>query len=75
MEFTEIQEIVAEVLQVEVSDVTEDKNFETDLGADSLDRVEIVMGFEDRFGISIPDDEIEGIKTVGEAFEKIKELV
>lgn len=75
MELREIQEIIAEVLQIDPDDITEDKNFETDLGADSLDRVEIVMSFEDRYGITIPDDDIEGIKTVGDAFEKIKELL
>ena len=59
-----VKEILAEQLGVDVSKVTLQTNVATDLGADSLDLVEILMSLEDEFGVSIPDEEIAGIKTV-----------
>ncbi|NCU27031.1 acyl carrier protein, partial [Candidatus Nomurabacteria bacterium] len=60
---------------VEPDQVTMDANFIDDLNADSLDIVELVMAMEQEFGISIPDDEAERIKTVGDAVNFIKECV
>ncbi len=71
MERDEIMEkvrgVIVEQLNVEEDDVTEDAAFIDDLGADSLDIVELVMALEEEFGISIPDEEAENIKTVGDA--------
>jgi acyl carrier protein len=64
-------DIVAEQLGVEKAGITRATSFVNDLNADSLDTVELVMEFEDRFETSIPDDEAEKIKTVGEAIDFI----
>ena len=64
-------EIVAEHMNVDKSEVTRDTNFITDLNADSLDTVELVMEFEDEFETSIPDEEAEKIQTVGQAIDYI----
>lgn len=66
-----VKVVIVEQLSVEEDDVTEDASFVDDLGADSLDIVELVMALEDKFGISIPDEEAENIKTVGNAVEFI----
>jgi acyl carrier protein len=66
-----VKDIIADKLSVEKSEVTNDASFATDLGADSLDTVELVMEFEKEFGISIPDDQAEKIKTVGAAIAYI----
>ncbi|MBT4921492.1 MAG: acyl carrier protein [Rickettsiales bacterium] len=66
-----VTNIVSENLGVEVSKVQESSNFVEDLGADSLDQVELVMAFEEEFGIEIPDDAIEKIKTVSDAVTHI----
>jgi acyl carrier protein len=66
-----IQVIIAEKLSVNPADVTPEKSFTNDLGADSLDTVELIMEFEKEFGISIPDDQAEKITTVGDAIEYI----
>ena len=66
-----VKAVIVEQLNVEEEDVTEDASFVDDLGADSLDIVELVMALEDKFGISIPDEEAENIKTVGNAIEFI----
>ena len=66
-----VKVVIVEQLSVEEDDVTEDASFVDDLGADSLDIVELVMALEDKFGISIPDEEAESIKTVGNAVEFI----
>jgi acyl carrier protein len=66
-----VKAVIVEQLNVEEQDVTEDASFIDDLGADSLDIVELVMALEDKFGISIPDEEAENIKTVGNAVEFI----
>ncbi len=66
-----VREVIVEQLNVEEDDVAEDASFVDDLGADSLDIVELVMALEEQFGISIPDEEAEGIKTVGDAVSYI----
>lgn len=68
-----VKEIVVEHLGVEADKVVEGANFIDDLGADSLDTVELVMAFEEEFGIEIPDDAAEKIATVGDAVTFISE--
>ena len=72
MEFEKIQEIIADVLNVDVNDITEDSTFVDDLGADSLDIFQIIMGIEEAFDIEIDNDAAEKIVTVGDAVEEIK---
>src|SRR5262252_2267251 len=67
-----VKKIVVEHLGVEAAQVKEDAKFIDDLGADSLDTVELVMAFEEEFGIEIPDDAAEKIQTVGDAIGFIK---
>lgn len=64
-------EILAEQFGVEKSKITLDTNVAVDLGADSLDLVELLMTLEDEFGVSIPDDEIENVKTVKQIVDYI----
>ncbi|WP_194608802.1 acyl carrier protein [Clostridium vitabionis] len=71
MEFEKLQEIVAEVMNVDREDVTPDTKFADDLGADSLDVVQIVMAIEDEFDVEIPTEEIEKIVTVGDAADML----
>lgn len=66
-----VKKIVIEHLGVEEAKVTDDAKFVDDLGADSLDTVELVMAFEEEFGIEIPDDAAEKINTVKDAIEHI----
>ena len=66
-------EIVSEQMGVAKDQVTRDTSFVNDLGADSLDTVELVMEFEEEFDITIPDEEAEKIQTVGQAIEYIEE--
>ncbi len=68
-----VRKIVVEHLGVEEDKVTESASFIDDLGADSLDTVELVMAFEEEFGIEIPDDAAEKIQTFGDAVDYIKE--
>jgi acyl carrier protein len=70
-----VKKIVVEHLGVEAEKVSEEKSFIDDLGADSLDTVELVMAFEEEFGIEIPDDAAENIQTVGDAVNFISEKV
>ena len=65
--------IVAEHLQVPLEEITRESSFVDDLKADSLDIVELVMGFEDEFNIKIPDDDYDKIRTVGDAIDYIQE--
>lgn len=67
-----VKGVIVEQLNVEEDDVIEDASFIDDLGADSLDIVELVMALEEEFGISIPDEEAENIKTVGDAVSYIE---
>lgn len=68
-----VKAIIVDKLGVEESEVTNEANFTNDLGADSLDTVELIMEFEKEFGISIPDDQAEKIATVGDAVSYIEE--
>jgi len=68
-----VKKIIAEQLGVPESDVTNEKAFVADLGADSLDTVELVMEFEEEFDITIPDEEAEKIQTVGQAIDYIEQ--
>ena len=70
---SKVQKIIVDKLGVEESEVVETASFTNDLGADSLDTVELIMEFEKEFGISIPDDQTENIKTVGDAIKFIEE--
>ena len=67
-----VRTVIVDQLNVEEDDVTEEASFVDDLGADSLDIVELVMALEEEFGISIPDEEAEHIKTVGDAVSYIE---
>jgi acyl carrier protein len=67
-----VKKIVVEHLNVDADKVTESASFIEDLGADSLDTVELVMAFEEEFGIEIPDDAAESIVTVGDAVKFIE---
>lgn len=67
--------IIVDKLNVEESEVTNEASFTNDLGADSLDTVELIMEFEKQFNISIPDDKAEGIQTVGDAIAYIESNV
>jgi acyl carrier protein len=69
--YEKVKVVIVDQLNVEEDDVTEDATFVDDLGADSLDIVELVMALEESFGISIPDEDAEGIKTVGDAVSYI----
>jgi acyl carrier protein len=66
-----LREVAVEVLSVEPDAVTEDARFKEDLDADSLDLVELVMGLEERFDISVPEEDLEGVETVGQAFDLV----
>ncbi len=70
---TRVKDIIAEELGVEKDKLTAEASFMEDLGADSLDTVELVMAFEEEFDIEIPDEDAEKILTVGRAMEYIKE--
>jgi len=68
-----VKQIIVEKLGVEESEVTTEASFTNDLGADSLDTVELIMEFEKEFNISIPDDQAENIGTVGQAVSYLEE--
>ncbi len=70
-----VKQIIFEKLGVEESEVTPEANFQNDLGADSLDTVELIMEFEKEFNLSIPDDQAENIGTVGQAVAYLEENV
>ena len=71
----QVKAIIVDKLGVEESEVTETANFTNDLGADSLDTVELLMEFERVFGIKIPDEETSTIATVKDAIDKVKEKI
>ena len=73
MDFEKVKQVVAEQLGVDESAVTMDASFVEDLGADSLDIVELIMGLESEFDIEIPDEDAEKISTVGDAYNYIKD--
>lgn len=70
---SKVKEIIADKLGVDEADVKPEASFTNDLGADSLDTVELIMEFEKSFNITIPDDQAEKIATVGDAIAYIKE--
>ena len=70
--FDKVKAVVVDQLNVEDDEVVDDASFIDDLGADSLGIVELVMALEEEFGVSIPDEDAEGIKTVGDAIAYIQ---
>jgi acyl carrier protein len=70
-----VKKIIVDKLGVEESQVTSEASFTTDLGADSLDTVELIMEFEKEFNISIPDEQAETITTVGQAIEYLEKTL
>ena len=68
-----VKEIIAKELEVEVKQLTPQAKFIEDLGADSLDIVELVMALEEEFGLEIPDEEADKLKTVGDAMNYLKQ--
>lgn len=72
MEFEKLRDIIAEVLNIDPEEITMNSTFQDDLGADSLDVFQIVMGIEEEFDIEIPTEAAEKITSVGEAVEQIK---
>lgn len=75
MVFDKVKKIIVDQLDVEEDKVTEAASITVDLGADSLDVVDLVMSFEEEFDIEIPDDQVEKIKTVGDIVKFIEEKV
>ena len=72
MEFEKLKKVIAEVLSVDPDEITLDTTFTDDLGADSLDVFQIIMGLEEEFDIEIAPEKAENVKTVAEALELIK---
>ena len=72
MEFEKLQEIIAEVVNVDADEITAETTFVDDLGADSLDVFQIIMGIEEEFDIEIANEDAEKIVSVGDAVEQIK---
>ena len=75
MEFEKLQEIIAEVLNVDADEITMDTTFVDDLGADSLDVFQIIMGIEEECDIEIANEDAEKIVSVGDAVEQIKNVL
>lgn len=73
MEFEKLQKIIAEVLSIDPEEITSGKKFVDDLGADSLELFQIIMGIEDTFDVILEDDVVGKVKTVEDAFALIKE--
>lgn len=67
-----VQEIIMEQLNLEGMEITESTSFKDDLGADSLDLFELVMAFEDEYGVEIPTEELESMRTVGDIIEYMR---
>ncbi len=70
---SKVKAIIVDKLGVDAGEITNESSFTTDLGADSLDTVELIMEFEKEFNIAIPDDQAENIQTVGDAVSYIEE--
>jgi len=75
MEFEKLKKIIAEVLNVDEEEITMETTFMDDLGADSLDIFQIIMGLEEEFDIEIANEEAENIVTVADAVEQIKKAL
>ena len=75
MELEKLQKIIAEVMNVDADEITVDTTFVDDLGADSLDVYQIIMGIEEEFDLEIPNEQAEKIVSVGDAVEAIKNAV
>lgn len=75
MEFEKLQKIISEVLNVDPDEITMETTFVDDLGADSLDLFQIIMGIEEEFDIEIANEDAENIVTVGDAVEEIKKAM
>ena len=75
MEFEKIQEIIAEEMDLDKDSITPESTFVEDLGADSLDVIQIVIKIESEFDIEIPDDAVQNISTVQDAVDQIKEVI
>lgn len=73
MVFDKVKELISEQLDVKADDITEASNIQNDLGADSLDVVDLVMALEDEFDVEIPEDQVENIKTVGDIVKFIED--
>lgn len=67
-----VKELIANQLNKKIEEITDEKDIKVDLGADSLDIVEMLMAFEDEFGISVPDEEAVNIKTIGDIVKLIE---
>ncbi len=70
-----VKEVVVDELGVDAAEVTNEARFIEDLGADSLDTVELIMKFEEQFDLDIPDEDAEGMRTVGDVIEYVKSKV
>jgi acyl carrier protein len=73
--FDRFKKCAVEVLSVDASKITPEANFGDDLDADSLDLVELVMALEEEFGIEVPESELEGVDTIGKAFDLVTSKV
>ena len=71
--YERVKDVLVEQLGIDEGDITEEASFQEDLDADSLDLVELIMELEDQFGVKIPDEEAQGIKTVNQAVDYIME--
>lgn len=71
--FEKIREMIAENLNIDMNTITEGASFKEDLGVDSLDLFELVMAFEEEYGVSIPSEELENMATVGDVIRYIQE--
>jgi acyl carrier protein len=71
--FEKLQKIIAEQLEIEISEITPESNIVDDLGADSLDIVDLVMSIEDDFGIEVPDEALEDIHTIDDMVKYIED--
>ena len=74
MELEKIKAIIAEVLNIDADSITEDTTFVDDLGADSLDIFQIIMGIEEEYDIELDNESVEQIQTVGDAVEAIRRI-